>query len=356
MRSLPIPKIQLGRTFFVAAGILALGALAQIGAVCWKLAKGFPAQPATTAAPQAGATPAPAPPGLGAMPGFPGGLPGEGADLPPLAGEPEGAGALQQALPNPTPLAAVSKPVAGEAKPPADSPVPGLVAQARLMRGQGDTATALIRLKEALAIESLHYEALTELALTYEAMGLAEKAEEIWRQVYDSGEAAGVYFAAAEAKLQQAEKRDAPAQQPVQEGSSIGIGEVAHRDASVEGAGVKKVMEIPMRAKEGERIEVKDVVIQVYFYDQLEDGSILQTNANVSSKWTTAPIDWAASEPETLEVEYSDETAPAGSSRKYHGYVIRLYYRSELQDWRAEPESLRKQFPPPLNLLNDPNA
>jgi hypothetical protein len=349
MRSLPIPKLQLGRTFFIAAGVLALGAAAQIVALGWKQVGAIKSMRAGEADRKPAMEAASRP---GRAPAFP--------DLPleTAVAEPALTQALPRvrdpgsAIPNPTPIN-----LARPTPPPrSDSPVPGLISQARIMRGQGDTATALIRLKEALAIEPRCYEGLAEMAMTYEAMGLLDKSMEFWRSVFEGGESAGVFFTVAEAKLKQAEQRSAPPKDAVQPGSALGIGDLVETDASVEGAGVRKTLAIPMRAEEGEKIDVKDVVIQVYFYDRLEDGSILQTNANVSSKWTSAPVDWATAEPETLEVEYSDETAPQGSKRKYHGYVVRLYYRAELQDWRAEPEDLRKQFPPPLNLLNDPNA
>ena len=36
--------------------------------------------------------------------------------------------------------------------------------------------------------------------------------------------------------------------------------------------------------------------------------------------------------------------------REYYGYIVRLYYRRELQDTKAEPANLNQKFPPPNTL------
>src|SRR5690606_36675414 len=102
-------------------------------------------------------------------------------------------------------------------------------------------------------------------------------------------------------------------------------------------------LRIPIEAKAGEAISVPDVVIQVFFYDRLSDGMLVETNADVNTTWlrrTTpegeeAPVDWSTSAPEVLEVEYAQIPPPApvpGESnphlhRNYFGYVVRVYYK-----------------------------
>ena len=36
--------------------------------------------------------------------------------------------------------------------------------------------------------------------------------------------------------------------------------------------------------------------------------------------------------------------------REYYGYIVRVYYRGELQDSKAEPAGLSKKFPAPFTL------
>ena len=56
------------------------------------------------------------------------------------------------------------------------------------------------------------------------------------------------------------------------------------------------------------------------------------------------PISWRKKgEPELLQVSYlPDQTDQA---LKFAGYVVAIYYKGDLQDYRSEPSSLQKQFP-----------
>jgi hypothetical protein len=40
-------------------------------------------------------------------------------------------------------------------------------------------------------------------------------------------------------------------------------------------------------------------------------------------------------------------------NRSYFGYVVRVYYKGDLQDMRADPVKLLNQYPPPLTLPNE---
>ena len=84
------------------------------------------------------------------------------------------------------------------------------------------------------------------------------------------------------------------------------------------------------------KINVADVDILVLFYDQLDAKTIVQTASDVSYHFTSSPIDWADGEPEMLEVEYKQAAPLAADIKKgplkYHGYIVRVYYKGELQD------------------------
>ena len=47
--------------------------------------------------------------------------------------------------------------------------------------------------------------------------------------------------------------------------------------------------------------------------------------------------------PEILEVDYLPDSAD--SDVKFAGYVVPVYYKGDLQDYRADPSRLTKLFP-----------
>jgi galactokinase len=127
------------------------------------------------------------------------------------------------------------------------------------------------------------------------------------------------------------------------------------------------------------------VKIQVYFYDTVENNKVALTDAEVNYEWLTPNHDWKGTNPELLAVSYvrlkngalsseaalteaaaavtpplagrkssSSKKAPVtdGSTRKYAGYQVRVYYMDQLQDVRAEPTKLLNLYPPPLSLAS----
>lgn len=85
-----------------------------------------------------------------------------------------------------------------------------ILQEGRGLREHGDTSMALLRFREAYALNPRDPEAIAEIAVTLEKMGLPERAAENWKRVYDIGESAGVYFAAAEAKMRAAAMGSVP--------------------------------------------------------------------------------------------------------------------------------------------------
>lgn len=114
---------------------------------------------------------------------------------------------------------------------------------------------------------------------------------------------------------------------------------------------------IPIKAPQGTPIDLHDLVIHVLFYDQLDGKEIVETAANVNTHWAKPPVNWSDSDTEELIVDYELPKAPVGNSpqpeRKYYGYVIRVYYRQELQAALAEPEQLAQQYPASPTLAED---
>ena len=108
--------------------------------------------------------------------------------------------------------------------------------------------------------------------------------------------------------------------------------------------GSKKLL-IAIKSRTGDSIEVPQVKVQVYFYDQDGDsGDVFPSKAQVTSSWMSLPVSWKKKgEPELLQVSYlPDQT---DTMPKFAGYVVAVYYKGDLQDYRSEPSNLQKQFP-----------
>ena len=336
-----------GKTFLLSMALLGLVAIGEIGGLTWRLFSKSFNQVAALDHPKAGALAGPVRSSDPAK-----------EELSQVA---DAEKRLLASLPRPTPV-----PVRRLATP--ESRVADLVNFARALRDRGDTSTALTRLREAQVISPRNMQIISEMAITYEKMSLNDKAIEQWRRIYEAGEQAGIYYAAAEAKLRALQLPDAPPAIPLdtgnmglQPGSAEGapplsLGNVGTVDDTGNSQTLRRLkLRVPIVAAPGSRVDVHDVMIQVYFYDQLTDGSILQTNANVSSAWASAPVDWSSAEPEILEVEYAQPEPDLVNPRKrerrnYFGYTVRVYYKNELNATRGEPVKLLTQFPPPATL------
>jgi hypothetical protein len=137
------------------------------------------------------------------------------------------------------------------------------------------------------------------------------------------------------------------------------------------------MLRISVKKQPSTVIDHTKVKIQVFFYDTVGDNDIKLTDADVSYEWLTPNHDWADSNSETLAVTYirpkskakTAETdlaaaaaainpakkgkpmkaspAPESGTRKYLGYIVRIYYNDRLQDKRAEPTRLLTLFPAP---------
>lgn len=105
-----------------------------------------------------------------------------------------------------------------------------------------------------------------------------------------------------------------------------------------------KILRVAIKSGMREKIEVPMVKVQVYFYDQDENGEVIPSKAQVTSKWLSAPVDWQEGKPEILEVRYISDSADTGL--RFAGYVVAVYYRGDRQDCRSEPPALRKKFDP----------
>jgi hypothetical protein len=360
----PIARQSVGRTFIVAVSVLGVIALAQLGAVGWVFVNRF--QTLTERA-KAG-------PGRPIVDGnavFPGDLASTETNEKLSAESPFGevnANSDEPIVPpdRPVPLSmAKLNPPA----PPPETRFQELLQQGRQLRERGDTAAALVKFREAQTQEPENPEAIADIAVTYERMGLMDKAGEQWKRIFEMGDSAGAYYVAAEGRLKMSQAQALAAVSMAQnselakEGpvsalrgdALLGIGEVVKVPRGASPGGTHFILRVPIRAKRTEKVAVADVDIQVFFYDQVDGKSVVQTDADTSYRFASLPIDWSGIDPETLEVEYNlqppiGRTGGRTEKREYFGYVVRLYHKGQLQDLRAVPESLKDEFPAPPTL------
>jgi hypothetical protein len=366
----PIARPSVGRTFIVAVSLLGLVALGQLTAVGWVFVHRFQTLTERAKSGPGGRLASNGTSGNAAMPGdLASTQTTEKLETTDPFAEPAGAAATSDA-----PILPPSKPVPlsmsklNPAPPPPENRLQELVQQGRQLRDRGDTAAALVKFREAQTLEPGNPEPIADMAVTYERMGVMDKAAEQWKRIYEMGESAGPFFMAADARLKMSQtqalaavqiqqQKDVANEGPISKtraDATLGIGDINQVDRNHDGI-TNFLLRVPIKAKRSEKISVADVDIQVFFYDQVGGKSIVQTDADLNYRFTSTPIDWATSDPEILEVEYNRQPTAAvrgarAEQRQFYGYIVRLYHKGELQDVCALPEALLKQFPAPSKL------
>jgi hypothetical protein len=268
--------------------------------------------------------------------------------------------------------------------------------QADAARESGDTVSALARLNDASQRDPKNAEVLAEMAMIYESIQNFDRSADTWRRVQQIGPSAGPLYELADMKLKTGVPTSTNASAPeptavarldvtaprgtvegIPTGSTLGISEVTASETTDPDSETNLMLRIAVRKRPNAVIDHTKVKIQVFFYDTVGDNDIKLTDADVSYEWLTPNHDWADSNSETLAVTYirpkskaksaeSDLAAaaaainpakkgkpvkasppPEAGSRKYLGYIVRVYYNDQLQDKRAEPTKLLTLFPAP---------
>jgi hypothetical protein len=357
----PITRQTVGRTFTVAISILGVGAVLQLGVIGWAFAT-RPANPvpsfvsiANTPGTEFGPNATANPPSQPDLTRNPFDEPPAQITTNPIAVVPPKPTPVPQSTPTPEPMNRFEE----------------AMLQGRTLRDRGDVSAALTKFREAAAMDPKSPAVYGELAGTYEKMGSMDRAAENWRKIYDMGPSAGIYYNLAETKLkvQQAmEINRVVAQagpdlsQPLEgftPGATLGLGDIRVEDQPDDASAKRFILHIPIKARPQTKMAVNDLVIHVLFYDIVDGQSVVQTSANVSSRWMSPPADWTEGDSEELAVEYHlpkpEAKAAKKENRKYFGYLVRIYYKQQLQSSAAEPERLAQQYPPPPTLPKDPD-
>ena len=272
--------------------------------------------------------------------------------------------------------------------------------QARSLRQRGDMRAALSRLREALVAEPDNPQILAELALTYEAMQLADKAFEQWQRIYGMGESVGALYYLADAKLHGGASVPGNGSTPTRRpGGPSAVDNTMLKLTSVTVENIpdpsveeKVALKIVVKGLPGVVIDPEKVRIDANFYDLVDGKDVVQTNAQTDFEWLTPkPINWANDKSEVLEALYirpkgvalmpgpartpvrrnrngkgkptpgpeadaSPSPAADGSAaptRRYLGYSVRLYYAGQLQEVQADPVRLLQDFQAPLTLPSE---
>jgi hypothetical protein len=269
-----------------------------------------------------------------------------------------------------------------------------LLRQAKKLRERGDTTNALARLQEAAQRDPKHAPVLAEMAMIYESIQLFDRSNETWQRVQSLGSAAGPLYELADLKLKMGVPAATPAPSDplagafdangIPDGSTLGITEVTSTPTNDPEAEMHLMLRVAVKARPNTPIDYTKVKIQVFFYDIADNDRVVLTDADVSYEWLTPNHNWVDANPEILAVTYlrpkkdalssdaaltaaaaavtppapgkkarptkpppASEAGDAGQ-RRYLGYIVRVYYKDQLQAVRADPNRLLNLFPPPF--------
>jgi len=92
-------------------------------------------------------------------------------------------------------------------------------------------------------------------------------------------------------------------------------------------------------------IDPGKVGIKLFFYDQIQGGVIVPTNAHLAVAFENPRATWLNGRSEVLRAVYQRPTDAAPGAQSYYGYVFRLYYDGNLVEERSDPASLLSLFP-----------
>lgn len=206
-------------------------------------------------------------------------------------------------------------------------------------REQGDMKAALTQLRAACDLQPGHPRLLYELASTYEKMSLPAKAAPVWDQLTALGEAAGMYFKLAQARFEQGD-----AAPPREVDTPLRLGKILERTQQGLAGGEAVTLRIPVQVLDGAAVDPGRVSVVTQFYDEVA-GEVVETDALTDNhRWLSGEFPtWTTNSVEFLDQPYrrlpsADPSVPDG--RRYHGYVVKLYYNDHLQDVVAKPAQL----------------
>jgi hypothetical protein len=234
-----------------------------------------------------------------------------------------------------------------------------LVEESRAAAAKGDTDAAIKLLDDAEAQAPQQPAALAEVAVQLEKCLAPARALKLWERIHQFGLSAGIYYSAADAKLSLLQVKTAEDHAGEVSSGSKGAPLRLSKITLTEQPGNSPhkrffTLEVPVQRSGSTPVEVRDVSVQVQFYDQINARTLERTNAAIRWKWASAPVDWRDEAVETLQVEYRQtQGRSSNEDRRYFGYVASVYYKDKLLDSKADPPRLGQQYPPARLLSRD---
>ncbi len=213
---------------------------------------------------------------------------------------------------------------------------------AKLKEAAQDMIAALKHLDLANHLEPDHPKVLYRMGVIYDKLGNRRRATDLFQRVAVMGERAGELAGLAIHYLSGKRPGDLPGglmQRPLRIGP-------AFAEVEAEGEGTRTVkLSLSIRAQTDQPIDPQAVVPYIYFYDLVDGSQILpcdgeQPPVEEVNPWRSENPDYQDPEEELLDVIYHIPTVGDGRERQFFGYVVKLYYRDEIQDVLAEPRIL----------------
>lgn len=232
----------------------------------------------------------------------------------------------------------------------ADPVAERLIQEAKTARVGEDMMSAITKLEQVLLGSPHDANALYEMGLCLETMGIYDRARQYYNQVFQLGTTG-----AGQLYLQAAEKLKQGFEQPQDKIGRIKLGYTrVYKDPNIE-AGEKVIITIPVQAVPGEQIEGRDLEVSVNFFDEVgvrkEITAANTIDCPIETKWVTEPTDWATGE-ELLRVTYTipvqdPQQQHLFGEKRYYGQVVELSYKGELIDSLAQPRILARKLNKP---------
>ena len=250
--------------------------------------------------------------------------------------EPQTGTALVPKTTSPAPLAPDLSPITDPAGEIQDPLLARLVENGVASRRRGNLGGALEAFLEAANNSPNHPRILAEIAGTHGQLGNAKVAAEYWNKLASLGPlAAGEFFDVA--------KRALSGEAPVPATLSrnllrLGAIRVEQQPPARDGQWVHVF--VPITSGTPIQLNSNDMDLRVQIYDQLSDGRIAPTTANVVYEFL--PRDWRSKGIKEIEMIYHQRHTSSGTGdRNFFGYVIELYYQNQLQDSVVSTDQLR---------------
>ncbi|NCF93588.1 MAG: hypothetical protein GWQ05_21920 [Verrucomicrobiaceae bacterium] len=217
-----------------------------------------------------------------------------------------------------------------------------LLEAAKLKESEQDIIGALKLLDEANELQPDHPAILYRLGIVFDKVGKKKSAVTYFQTVAAMEERAGEL---ASLSLHYLHGKDPAALPSGLTNRPLSIGPAFH-EVSKDDNGQRTVrLSLSIRAAAGDEIDPYEVRPEIYFFDLVNgveveacDGS--QPPVEEVNPWRSETPDYKEPSEELLDVVYHIPYLDDGAEREFFGFVVKLYYRDEIQDVLVEPRIL----------------